>query len=540
MTYLYLILGTALYSGLISWKFFQAAGRQPWEAFVPVYNYWALLKITKRPLWWIVLFFIPVVNNVITIVIIYEFLHVFNYRKLTDTILAVVSGGLYIGYLNYSQELKYADRDEAYIKKKIPGTLNAIFFAVIAATLIRATTFESYTIPTGSMEESLLVGDFLFVSKMHYGIRLPMTPLTVPLLHNNIIADKPETPQSELVKSYSESIQLPYVRLPKFANVSVCDPVVFNYPADKFHTPIDKKENYVKRCMGSPGDTIQMVDRVFTVNGVTPTLPDRARRQHSYWVEYNRGQWPTRDFLEENYSVDLDVSSTGALSISPDVKGMVEGRLRIIIPDDKIEEFKTQPSLLSIEPHSDYRDSLANLDHEEREFYMSFFPNSPDIIEELGDYIPWSFDGFPATWVPKKGSTIELTTESYRRYKHIIENYEGHTTSYSNGSFLVDGQVATNYTFEDNYYWMMGDNRHNSADSRAWGFVPETHIVGKPVFIWMSLDNRESGINKLRTDRIFTTVNGGGDRFHYFWPVAIIAVLYSIGSRFYRKRKAQA
>lgn len=538
MIYLYLIISTAIYSGLISWKFFQAAGRKPWEAFVPLLNYWVLLKITGRPKWWIILFFIPVVNNVMTIVIIYEFLHVFNYRKISYSVIAVLTGGLYIGYLNYTQDLTYVARDDKGIKKHIPSTVNAIFFAIVAATLIRSTTFESYTIPTGSMEESLLVGDFLFVSKMHYGIRLPMTPFTIPLLHNNIIADDPRTPQNELVKSYSELIELPYIRLPRFTSVQVNDPVVFNYPADQFHDPIDKRENYVKRCVGTPGDSIKMVDRIFFINGVPNELPDRARRQHSYWVEFNTGQWPSRNQLEERYNIDVDVSSIGALQISPDVKGQSDQKLRVIIPDDRLEEFKQIPGLASIEPYSDAVSNVDSLSHTEREYLLSFFPNQGEIVEELGSYIPWTFDQFPSTWVPAKGATIELTPDSYRRYKHIIENYEGHDISYSNGVFTMDGAEVTTYTFADNYYWMMGDNRHNSADSRAWGFVPETHIVGKPVFIWMSINNRESGFDMLRTERIFTTVNGSGDRFPWFWPVMIGIVLYSVGSRYYKKKKA--
>lgn len=543
MMYLIFFVVLAIYRGIITWKFYVAADRKAWEAFVPFYNTWVLLKITERPKWWIAIYYVPVVDNVMAIIITYELLHMFKFREVKHTIYSVLTLGLYLAYLNYTAKLKYSTRDDSWIKKNLGTTVNAVLFAVVAATLIRSTTFESYTIPTGSMEESMKVGDFLFVSKMHYGVRLPITPFTVPLMHNNIYRRNGldgRTPES-MVKSYVDFLQLPYVRLPKFTDVQNNDPVVFNWPVDPYHEPIDKKENYVKRCKGVPGDTLMSIDRELFVNGAPETLPDRARRQFSYKVVFS-SPLPRHEQLL-NFDVDVDFSSQGALSTSPDIKGLKPlnngtYEFTIIIPDDQLEAFSQLSNLISIEPVNASYD-VNNLPHDGNGILGRFFPNDPTLVQELGGYINWTFDNFPKFWVPEEGGTIELNELNYRIYSHVIENYEGHDIAYNNGVYTLDGREVTSYTFQQNYYWMMGDNRHNSEDSRMWGFVPETNIVGKPVFIWMSYDSRAEGIDKLRTDRLFTTVNGTGERFSYFLPFIGVVIVWNIVARI-RKRKKTA
>lgn len=541
MMYLYFFVILALYRGLISWKFYTAAGRKAWEAFIPFYNTWVLLQIIERPKWWIAIYYVPVVDNVMAIIVTYELLHMFKFRKVTYTIFAVLTLGLYLGYLNYSEPLKLAKRDDSWIKQNLGSTVNAILFAIVAATLIRSTTFESYTIPTGSMEESMLVGDFLFVSKMHYGVRLPITPFTIPLMHNAIVQPKQFINYAEQtidskppIKSYVDIVELPYVRLPKFTEVQNNDPVVFNYPADQWHEPIDKKENYVKRCVGTPGDSLRIEHRILFVNGSPEELPDRAKRQHAYQVTFT--DLPSSAQLE-HFSLDIDFANLNR-DDSPDWAGGKENPITIQLRDDLVEELRQAPFIASVIPYEDSIAGYPNVEvHQEGPRLEGFFPNEREFVNTFGGYMNWTYDNTPSFWVPSKGSTIELNEFNYRMYKHIIQGQEDHTLSYENGTYILDGSPATEYTFEQDYYWMMGDNRHNSEDSRKWGFVPETHIVGKPVFIWMSLDPMKGWTDgKIRTDRVFTTVNGTGERVHYFWPVIGIILLYN-GVMYMRKRK---
>lgn len=527
--YLYLFVGLALYRGLITWKFYTAAGRKAYEAFIPFYNTWVLLQITERPKWWIAIYYVPVVDNIMAIILTYELLHMFKFRKVMYTILSVATLGLYLGYLNYTQELKYAERDDNWIKKNLGSTVNAILFAIVAATLIRSTTFESYTIPTGSMEETLLIGDFLFVSKMHYGVRLPITPLTVPLVHNimPVIGGK----------SYSDIIQLPYVRLPKLQPIERTNPVVFNWPADPDDEAIDKRDNYVKRCVAVPGDTFAMEAGTLLVMGKELSLPDRSRLQHSYIVTFNRNQMPSTDVFKEQFDIDL-VDPREIHDVRSNWKG---NQIELIIPDDKIEAFRQLPAVVSAERIVNTTIETIpakDMPHGYAENFYKYFYNSPEIVEDLGAFMSYPVDQMGPFFIPNEGSTIQLTPENYRMYRHAIVGLEGHELRYTNGQFILDGEVATEYTFEQDYYFMVGDNRHNSFDSRGWGLVPESHIVGKPVFIWMSYDRYgKKFADRIRTERVFTTVNGSGKRVSYFLPFVGVVVAYSLFQRFRRKKK---
>jgi signal peptidase I len=294
MEFIIFTLVQAVWFGAISWKFYVAADRKAWEAFIPVYNAYVLVKIAERPVYWVLLYCIPVVGVVMGIIMVYELLHVFKFRKTWQTAAVMATFGLYLGYLNYKESLKYWGRDDAYIKKNLGEGVNSIFFAVVVATVIRSTTFEAYTIPTSSMEKSLMVGDFLFVSKMHYGVRVPMTPISLPLVHNKV--------PFAGVPSYLNWPQIPYLRLPAISPVESGDPVVFNYPMDNM--PVDKKENYVKRCIGTPGDSLEIVDRTVLVNGNAFRFPDRSYPQYLYYVKTDgRGfskSW-LKDRLDINY-----------------------------------------------------------------------------------------------------------------------------------------------------------------------------------------------------------------------------------------------
>ena len=346
--------------------------------------------------------------------------------------------------------------------------IDAIIFAVIAATIIRTFLIEAYTIPTPSMEKSLLVDDFLFVSKVSYGARVPMTPLSFPFAHNTL----------PLVggKSYLEWIKIGYHRLPGFGSVHRGDCVVFNWPAENEGRPVDKKENYIKRCVGIAGDTIEIRDQQVYIDGQSQPLPEQA--QSSYHV-ITDGTGFSEQAVQR-----LGLRQRGE-QISP-----VEYSFHMT--KTGAEEMKHFGNVKLVEqnliPKSAYQDFI--------------FPFDP----RFG----WNVDNFGPLWIPKKGATIKIDSSNIALYRKVIADYEGNQLEERNGQILINGSPATSYTFKMDYYFMMGDNRHNSADSRFWGFVPEDHVVGKAVMIWMSLDRNASFFNKVRWGRLFHFIGGYG------------------------------
>jgi signal peptidase I len=324
----------------MSWKFFTAAGRQQWEAFIPFYNMYVMLKIADRPWWWLILMLVPVVGIVMTVVLVYEFLHVFGHRKTWQTLAVMLTAGLYLGYLNYSEPIKYVGRDPKAIKAALGDWGNSIIFAIVAATIIRATTFEAYTIPTSSMEKSLMVGDFLFVSKLHYGVRVPMTPISFPLVHNML----PFT----TVKSYLEHPQIPYIRLPKFQSIKGGESVVFNWPVDV--GPVDKRQNYVKRCVAVAGDSIEIVNRELRVNGEAFVFPERANPQYKYYVRTN-GNGFSRNELKDRFDINyLTSKELRNPNNSQDVIQLTRNEYMIFISDSSLAEFETLPNVVELVP----------------------------------------------------------------------------------------------------------------------------------------------------------------------------------------------
>ena len=415
--------------------------------------------------------------------------------------------------------------------------VDAIVFALIAVYFINLYLFQNYQIPTSSLEQTLKVGDFLFVSKCSYGPRIPNTPLSFPLVQNTF-------PWG--MKSYIEKPQWEYKRLKGFDTIESGDIVVFNFPAgdtvplrcnnpdyytlcylhsgynwlpdsimpykvynaimqkgrEKVHSleseygdiiyrPVDKRENYVKRCVGLPGETIELRNSILYVDG--KEFKNAPGVQYNYLVQTNGNMLN----IEKLHKIGI---STGEVSM--------------------IDPQTTAPYLLKIgmtpqnEGNWGYIYSMALTDEALKELKKTAIIKQivkEKVIEGYNSPIyplpytnKWDRDNYGPLWIPSAGSSIELTEDNIIRYERCIVNYEGNTLEYKNGKAILNGEESTSYTFKYDYYWMMGDNRHNSADSRMWGFVPETHIVGRPVFVWLSLDRDVDWFKgKIRWSRFF-------------------------------------
>ena len=366
-------------------------------------------------------------------------------------------------------------------KKKKSGTrewTEAIIFAVIAATLIRSFFIEAYTIPTPSMERSLLVGDFLFVSKLNYGARTPMTPISFPFAQH--------TMPLLGTKAYWDGWELNYHRLPGFSEVKKGDVVVFNYPMDAdspLYRPVDKQENYIKRCQGVAGDTLSVVNGQVVVNGRKAPNPPGEQTEYSYTTS---GEEVNPEILDELHISYYDPGR-------PTVPTMTA---------ESAHELGTYSNVKNLLPVISVKD--------EADIYNPVFPLKYPIDVKLQNKLPrygWNVDNFGPIIIPKKGWTVKLDSMSFPLYERCIQVYEHNKVEIKGDDIYINGQKTDTYTFKMNYYWMMGDNRHDSEDSRYWGFVPEDHIVGKAVFIWMSWDDNASFLHKIRWSRLFNIIH---------------------------------
>lgn len=500
------------------YKMFQKAGIPAWKAFVPFYNTWEIVKAANIRTHWFFWQFIPIVGWFISMWLLVEWVKLFGKFGFLQHAAAALLAFAYFPYLGSRPQEKFLGHEAVKNHRKSTARewIDAGVFAVVAATLIRIFIFEAYTIPTGSMEKTLLVNDFLFVSKLSYGPRIPNTPLAVPFVHHTI-------PKLN-IKSYTEIIKLPYTRW--FASpVKRNDVVVFNFPAgdtltkefdsmDPYYDilqeqeqverrmlrnqfpddearlnavaaerarqyvwdqytvvtrPVDKRENYIKRCVGIPGDTIEIRAGVLYVNGEKAFISPTAATE--YIVTTNR-------ILSE-----IELQDAG-IKLNPDgTDYRAEGNNYILnLTLEEVEKVKKLPGVLSVQMKL------------ETGFDPRIFPRDTSVAK-------WSVDEFGKLWIPKKGETIELSKENIAFYKRAIRVYENNEWEERDGKIFINGQETTTYTFKMNYYWMMGDNRHRSQDSRFWGFVPEDHIVGEAWLIWMSWERGP------RWKRLFKTIH---------------------------------
>lgn len=519
------------------WGIFKKAGLTPWKSLIPFYNVWLWNRdVICKKWWWFLLFIIPYLGIFMFLYMIWETIHHFNKNGYLPLILGTLFFPFYMPYLGFSSKENYIRELPEIKKSSARSWIDALIFAVAAAYIIRACWFELYTIPTSSMESSLMVGDFLSVSKLEYGVRVPNTPIAVPFVHNKL-------PLTKHAKSYSEIIKLPYLRTKAIHPVRNNDVVVFNYPdgdtvalerqAESYYAivrefeamlnpnasdvekqnviyryspnmiamyqskypgeyyvgkgrdvvkkeyhvvarPVDKRENYVKRCIAVAGDELKIVDKQVYINGKAATNPKRI--QYSYFVSHPTG---------------MQISA--------------KKRKELNINEEDVQKVDQYSSVFRL--NAEQRDKIEKLGYmvqiiedEAGEYDPSIFPHSPEY--------QWNKDNFGPLVVPAKGMTVQLDSKNIALYEQIIRQYENNELEVKGNKILINGKPATSYTFKMDYYFMMGDNRHNSADSRFWGFVPEDHIVGKASFVWLSVDKFKtwSDKGKIRWNRMFKKI----------------------------------
>jgi signal peptidase I len=502
-----------------TWKLYQKAGRKIWEAAIPVYNAIILLGIIKRPKWWVILLFVPIVNLIMFPVIWIETCRTFGYRTTKDTFLAIFSFGFYVTYINYMGNPEYRKDRSLDPPKGIGEWVSSIAFAIIAATIVHNYFIRPYVIPSSSLEKTLMIGDYLFVSKFHYGARVPMSTVALPMIHDTIpllktksylFSDNYEKRNTSLKNKF----QLPYMRLPGLTTIKRNDIVVFGQPADtlidmndlrpdrSYYKPIDKKLNLVKRCVGVAGDSLEIRDGYIYINGEKSILPKSAKPQWYHFVDTG-GKQLSIDLLRNRYNVRINEAQ-----ITQDKKYYLN------LTDEEAALLAKNPDVKSV-----VKDLTPSGSYD-----PGIFPHDP--------LYRWSTDNFGPIYIPKAGATVTLNAETIPFYKRIIREYEKNDLTIFNGEIFINGQKTNTYTFKQDYYWMMGDNRQRSLDARAWGYVPFDHVIGKPIMVWFSVDN-ETG--KIRWDRIFTTVTNGESK-SYFW-VGICCAAFVLFLVFKPKKK---
>lgn len=461
------------------WRIFTKAGYKGWEAIVPLYNFYIWLKVIDKPAWWFIFILMPFINVFTILLMVVETLKCFGKDGLGEQALGVLVPFLFLPYLGFSNKEQYTHPSKLPKIKKSAARewADAIIFAVIAATLIRTFLLEAYTIPTSSMEKSLLVGDYLFVSKIAYGPKVPQTPLAFPFAHHTL-------PLTENTKSYLEWIKLPHYRFPGIRNISNNHLVVFNYPDgdtvalqvqnqsyyalvreygretiwrnyDVIARPVDKRENYIKRCVAIAGDVFEMRNGEIFIND--EPLPDAPDVQHNYRVTTDGTPLSNRALSR------LNITDWGQAG---------RGVYVLAMTSDAADEINRLSNVTEVTRN------MRPEGHGERHI----FPHHPNY--------PWNEDNFGPLYIPAAGATVDISPENIILYERIIDVYEGNDLKVTNDRIYINGEQATTYTFQMDYYWMVGDNRHNSADSRFWGFVPEDHIVGRAMFVWLSLDKQ--------------------------------------------------
>ncbi|MGZ3901404.1 MAG: S26 family signal peptidase, partial [Bacteroidia bacterium] len=550
----YIFLGLVIASFFGLSKLFAKAGIESWKGWVPFYNFYCLSKLLNKPWWWCLIMAVPGVNILMYGVYGFNVARAFNKPSNSDLLFASILPYIFFVKIGVDPTAKFVGLDRYKVEpiKFIKNWVDPIIFAVIAASIIRGYFIEAFTIPTSSLEKSLMVGDFLFVNKFAYGPKIPQTPLSFPFAHHTL-------PLSDTKKSYLEWIKLPYFRLPGFGHVKNNEIVVFNYPdgdtvalkmqnqsyyqiirdiqrsemiesrknhapfneaasyrkvweyvnsnreqfGDIVARPVDKREHYVKRCVGIAGDKFEVRNSEIFINGTKQQMPEKA--QHNYFVKTKS------DFITAAYLDQLDIYVTEAYRASAALNDSmpkifiepifgknsgygafldnydITPLMNTFSKNDTVVYYlnMTEQTAAKIKNDPNVYQVFKKIDRKDSYDYR-IFPHNPSYA--------WNNDNFGPLQIPSAGMTIPIDTHNVCLYEKIMNTYDDgiHQVTKQGAQVLYDGKPITSYTFKQDYYFMMGDNRHNSADSRSWGFVPFDHVVGSPFFVWFSMKYSEN------------------------------------------------
>lgn len=523
LTYTIYVLILSLLMGVSTWQLFKKMGYNPLFAFVPFYNYFIILKETEHSKWWAVLSYVPIVGPIMLTAFHLFLMRHFGKKSFVQTLLTIFLPFIYLAVVNYSkdaevekEEALYLSEEEVVAKKK-DTFAGSITFAVVFATIIHVFVTQPFGIPTGSMERTLLVGDFLFVNKWTYGFRMPMRPVALPFLQGTVMDTGQKGNPKDDSKSYVEAVKLPYTRILQLKKPQKNDIVVFNYPQDSVHTASDRKDPYVKRCVAVAGDVLEMRAGRLFVNGKPEVVLGDQQKQHKYIA--TTGSQLDIPALYKTYGF-LPVQETQTQNgFIYDFQGLT---------DKTAKEIKELPQIIDLKEHIWDKDSAA-ISYKVNAARDAYTKN----IDTTQSIFPvnkkWNQDWYGPLRIPKKGDIVTLNQETLPEYQWIISEYEHHHLENKNGKIYIDGKESTQYTIQQDYYMMVGDNRDASLDARFFGFVPEENIVGSPMFTWMSVQGlfKDGGSTyqadtKVRWDRMFKATNTGELHKTSYWWVAVL------------------
>ena len=545
LTYLMYVLILSVLMGISTWKLFKKMGYNPLFAFVPFYNYYIIQKETGHSKWWVIMAYLPIVGPVMMTVFHLFLMRHFGKSSLLHTLMTIFLPFLYMAFVNYSKDAEVKVEDDLYLtdeeksEKKKESFAGSITFAVVFATVVHIFFTQPFGIPTGSMERTLLVGDFLFVNKWSYGFRMPMRPLAIPFLQGTIMDTGEKGNPKDDPKSYVEGIKLPYARIFQFSKPQKNDIVVFNYPRDSVHTAIDRKDPYVKRCVAVAGDIIEMRAGRLFVNGKPETILGDQQKQHKF-IATTGSQLDIPSLYKKYGFLPVQEVQTNSGYLY-DFQGLT---------DQTAKEIKKLPQIIDLQEHIWPKDSGA-VSYKMNAMRDGYTKNVDTTQSIFPINKKWNQDWYGPLKIPKKGDVVTLNSETFPEYQWIISEYEHNHLENKNGKIFVNGKETTQYTIQQDYYMMIGDNRDASLDARFFGFVPEENIVGSPMFTWLSVeglfkDNSSSyqpDGKRMRWDRMFKATNTGEvQKTSYWWVAAIILVLFfgwDFFAKIFRKKEEE-
>ena len=495
--------------GAATWKLYKNAGKQAIQAYIPFLNIWKGLEIIHRPKWWIILFYLPIVGPIFWLVFFVDLGDSYGKIETKDKVIMVLTLGLYIFAVNYSDNPKYLGPE-----KRKPTFVSSLIFALVLATLVHNWFIQPMIVPTGSMENTIKIGDALFVEKVSHGARVPMTPIGIPF--------------SEFIyrDGFIDKARLPYMRLPGWRDLKSNDIVVFNYPTDSVYSAIDRKDAYVKRLVGLPGETIQVRNGVLYVNDKKFIPKKDAQVQHAYTV-----------IVKTPFSDKLLYDNFGIISTDYNAAKQADGTFIYqfaALTDAHVTAMKSNANVVSVEP-------ILQPVGEKTEHIVNGKIDSTNTIFPVNK--TWNTDQYGPLYIPKKGDVVDVNKETLAQYINVIRKYEHNSLRIdsANGKFdvYINDQKTNKYEIKQNYYFMMGDNRNQSLDARFFGYVGEDHIIGRPIMIWANMNGmfEPAAPKKFIWNRFFTSINNDNPDKTSYGIYVLIALIGWIGYDIVKARK---